>query len=249
MRDTLRVASFNIRNGRAFDGTHSWPLRARATARAIRRVDADVIGLQEVYGFQLRSLVRNVGGYVPTGEPRAGRGGERCPVLARGQRVAMASSTTRWFADEPDHVGARLPHASFPRIATLAVVADIRSGARFGFANLHLDERHPHNRERSAELLLTWLDPTLPWIVVGDFNEPPTGRVLEVMATAGFRSALPADAPGTAHDFTGREDGPRIDHILIGREWEVLSAGVQVDHTSRLPSDHWPVFADVRWRG
>ena len=30
---TVRVVSFNIRNGRAFDGWNSWPFRRRATAR------------------------------------------------------------------------------------------------------------------------------------------------------------------------------------------------------------------------
>ena len=51
---------------------------------------------------------------------------------------------------------------------------------------------------------------------------------------------------GTHHAWDGAADGTRIDFVLAGGGWEVLSA--HVDHSrpgGRLPSDHWPVVADV----
>jgi endonuclease/exonuclease/phosphatase family metal-dependent hydrolase len=242
---SLRVASFNIRNGRALDGVHAWPFRRRATAQALAALDADVVGLQEVYRFQERFLLKAVQGYRATGDPRS-RWGERCPVLWRPDRLAAEQSTTCWFADDPGRAGARLPGASFPRVATLTVCTATDGGARFGFANLHLDERHASNRVRSAEMLLGWLDRDIPWVVVGDFNEAPGGPALDVLRAAGFRSALADDAPGTAHDFRGGSDGPRIDHVLVGPEWDIVSAAVEVAAGGRLPSDHWPVVADLR---
>ena len=54
MATTLGVASFNIRNGWAFDGWNSWPLRRRSTLATIKALDADVLGLQESFRFQYR---------------------------------------------------------------------------------------------------------------------------------------------------------------------------------------------------
>ena len=105
----VRVASFNIRNGRAFDGRHSWPLRAAACAQAVAALDADVVALQEVYGFQLRGLLRRLHGYAATGAPRddGRRRGERCSVLYRTASLELISSETRWYADTPQRPGAR----------------------------------------------------------------------------------------------------------------------------------------------
>jgi len=84
----LRVASFNIRNGIAWDGLDSWPLRRPATAATIAGLDADLLGLQEVYGFQQRYLLRRLPGYAATGAGRTdGRSrGERCAVLTASAR-------------------------------------------------------------------------------------------------------------------------------------------------------------------
>jgi endonuclease/exonuclease/phosphatase family metal-dependent hydrolase len=225
-RTELKLASFNLRNGRAFDGWNSWPFRRGATAAVVRSLDADVLGLQEVYKFQLRSLLRRVPGFTAVGEPRSPHG-ERNPVLARGR---VESHVTRWFD---------VPGARFPRIATTAHTAGI------SFTSTHLDERSGARRRTSVEQLLTWLsDEPGPHVVVGDFNATLDDPMFELFAAAGFRSALPADAPGTSHHFTGRYDGRRIDHIFVSSDIEVIDA--DVDHTNRRASDHWPITARIR---
>jgi endonuclease/exonuclease/phosphatase family metal-dependent hydrolase len=245
--DVLRVASFNIRNGLAVDGRHSWPFRRAATAEALSALDAHVVGLQEVFAFQERYLRRAVGGHEVVGTGRsARRRGERCPLFVRRDDVTVVSSVTRWFSERPDAPGTRLPGASFPRIATMAVLEHRAWGWRFGVANVHLDEHHADNRVRSATLLASWLSPGLPWIVVGDFNEVPEDAALALLGEHGFRPALPSTEPGTTHDFTGRLDGPRYDHILAGPGWDVVSGRVWSDvGDGRLPSDHWPVVAGL----
>jgi endonuclease/exonuclease/phosphatase family metal-dependent hydrolase len=243
----LRVASFNIRNGRALDGRNSWWCRRRATAAAIAGLGADVVGLQEAFGFQLRWLLGQLVGVAAVVVGRDdGRRGEHSPIVARTATVRTLSDRTRWFGATPDTVGTRLPEARFPRIATVAELEVVATGAHVQVVCTHLDASDRGRRLTSAEQLVTWLDPSLPRVIVGDLNARPGAPELEPLLAAGYRHALPADAGGTNHDFTGRTDGKRIDHILVSADIEVVDAHVEHPRPfGRLPSDHWPVVADL----
>jgi endonuclease/exonuclease/phosphatase family metal-dependent hydrolase len=84
-------------------------------------------------------------------------------------------------------------------------------------------------------------------MVMGDLNEGLDGPAVTALASAtGLRNAVPASAGGSNHEFTGRTDGRRLDHLLVPPTWAVRAAAV--DHRpvdGRLASDHWPVVADV----
>ena len=246
---TLRVASFNLRLGVAFDGLNSWwPLRWLAATIVARDLDADVLGLQEAYGFQGRGLRRRLGGYGMTGEGRTAKGGgEHCSVLFRKDRLRLLDSSTRWYGDEPFRPGSMLPRATHPRIAT---IVDLElDGRPFTFVDTHLDQRYEDNRTRSVEQLVGWLGDG-PTIVVGDLNAKPDSEPLQLLADAGLRSALPADAPGSNHDFGKREKPSRIDHILVSHHWAVHGAEVVTQKPfGRYPSDHWPIVADLTLEG
>lgn len=239
----MRVASFNIRNGRAFDGWNSWPLRKRSTLAAIRGLDADVVGLQEVFPFQRQWLAHRLRGYDVLGEFReGGKRGEGTPLLVRRDAVEHADGWTRWFGGVR---GARFPGASFPRIATSAVVTDRANGARVRVTNVHLDERSAENRRKSIDELVTWLEEDIDHVVLGDFNATVEDPLFEVLARSGLRQALPRGSGGTAHDFEGHTKSRRIDHILVSKSIVVRGASVVTSTGRRLPSDHWPVVADL----
>lgn len=244
----LRVATFNIRNGRAFDGWHSWPFRRRATAAAARALDADVLGLQEVFRFQLRSLVKALPTHTAVGCGRSHRRlGEHCPVFVR-RALHVVRHDTAWYGPSPTTPGERLPGASFPRIFTTAVV-DVGDGRLVHVVNTHLDERVAANRSTALDQLLTMVDPAVPTVVLGDFNVTPDDPLLGAFAAAGFRAAVPDPPIGSTHDFTGRTDGRRLDHVFVSAHFDVAAAHVAVHRPGgRLPSDHWPVVADLTLR-
>ena len=252
----LRVASFNVRTGLKPDGRHSWPLRAGACAAAIAGLDADVVGLQEVRLFQERGLARRLPGYAGAGAGRDdGRcRGERCTVVYRTARLRLEDWTVRWFSDTPWLPASRSWGNPIPRIVTLCRFADLRTGAAFGLANLHWDGASAVSRLRGAEALLGWLDPALPWLVVGDLNATARDPAVRHLIAAGLTDTLAELGPSgplaaTHHAWDGSTDGTRIDHVLADPHWEVLDAWI--DHTrpgGRLPSDHWPVVADVALR-
>lgn len=240
----VRLATFNIRNGRAMDLLNAWPVRRHATAAAIAGLGVDIVGLQEVFEFQRRYLDQRLATFRWFGQGREGaRAGEQCPIGVSSRSVTVLDDATRWYGDAP---GGRLPGASFPRIATLVRCRDEPSGVEFMVGNTHLDEHLPANRAASARQLLEWLDPATPTVVLGDFNcEPDDTAVLGPLTGAGYQ--LAEFAGGTSHDFTGRTDGRRIDHILASPHWTIEEAVVVHDRPGgRLPSDHWPVRVTLR---
>lgn len=243
----LRVATFNIRNGRAFDWLSSWWFRRGATATVIRSLGADVLGLQEVYEFQRTYLARKLPGTRWHTEGRnGGTSGEQCPVAVSDGFLTVLEHRTRWFGDTPDVPGTRLPDASFPRIATMLRCRDQRTAQDFTVVNTHLDERHAANRAASVRQLAGWLDPAVPTVVLGDFNAVAGETdVMGPLLEAGFR--LAPVTGGTVHGFTGTAAGRRIDHILAGPQWTIEEADVVRDRPGgKLPSDHWPVRATLR---
>lgn len=101
------------------------------------------------------------------------------------------------------------------------------------------------DREREARDHAAALDPTLPTLVTGDFNEDDDGAALAVFRARGLTSALPqfrADALTwrwpVASGITLRL---RLDHILYGAQFRAIAADV----VDAGPSDHIPVWTDL----
>lgn len=251
----LAVMTFNVRNSRGLDGRHLWWLRRRSTVEAIRRPRPDIVGLQEVRRGQFRYLRSRLVEYegVGAGRDDGRRRGESCPVLWRRDRVRLEHWEVRWFSDTPRVPGSRGWGNHSPRLVTLAWMAELATGATFGVAVTHLDAASASSRVRSGDALAAWLAEAaeVPWIVLGDLNATAEDPAVVVLRAAGWRDAL-ADVPahgsgaGTSHAFTGRVDGARIDHILVPDSWTVASSQILRDRPlGRLPSDHWPVVAQV----
>jgi endonuclease/exonuclease/phosphatase family metal-dependent hydrolase len=241
----LRVASFNIRNALAPDWHHSWFFRRGATAAAITQLDADVVGLQEAYRCQLGWLTSHLSDVEAVGDGRSRRRrGEHTSVLVRSDRATVVDATTRWFGASIDTPGTRLSGALFPRVATTARVR-LRDGTELAVTSTHLDERSADRRLASAAQLATWLTGDQPHVLLGDFNATPASEVLAHLVNAGFRR-VDTGSSGTTHHFNGRTDGRIIDHILVRGEITVVDAGVSHERPGgTLPSDHWPVWAEL----
>ncbi|WP_129665404.1 endonuclease/exonuclease/phosphatase family protein [Phytoactinopolyspora endophytica] len=243
---SLTFATFNIRNGWGRDGLHSWPFRRRSTASTITALDVDVLGLQEVFGWQRRYLARRAQDRCWFGLGRGGNGGgEQCPIAVRGGTFTVTHHETRWFGPTPHVPGTQLPGSSFPRIATLVRCKDHRSGTEFDVVNTHLDEHIADNRAASVGQMVSWLDRSVPTVVMGDFNAVPTDApVFRPLVEAALEHVRVAG--GTSHDFTGGADGRQIDHIFASPHWRIEDSAVVREHPGRrLPSDHWPVRATL----
>lgn len=233
------------------DWQYSWPFRRRSTARAIGNLEADVVGLQEAFGFQLAYLAKSLPEFAITGEGRnRRRSGEHCAILFRRDRLELLESRTYWFGETPDLPGSKLPGASFARIATSVHLRDQISGLEFRLTNTHLDEKVAANRAGAARQITQNLDGDQPSLVVGDFNTTQDDRaVFNEFAAGNLQSAVPDPGGGTTHRFGGKTGQRQIDHILASPHWQVLGTQVvTVPTVSARASDHWPVRAQVLTR-
>ena len=250
----MRVATYNIRNGRAPDLSSLWWTRRAALARVIRRVDADVWGMQEVYGFQRRYLERRVlpeAEWHSCGEGRNdGGGGEGVPVFHRRSRFTAAETATRWFGPEPDRPGSMMPGAGLPRIATMVGLETVEDDRPMRIINLHLDSESTERRAVALRQMGEWIDeqPDVATIVMGDFNGPMSDPGYEALRAGGLRSALPADEGPTSNGFGRRlAEQQQIDHVFVSAQFEVRAA--RIDVAAGHASDHYPVVVDLDLAG
>lgn len=249
--DTFQVVSFNIRYGTARDGMHSWPLRRRGVRELMRTLAYDVCGLQEVMNAQRDYLADALpdADWYGVGRADGFREGEQAPLVLRRTAIDVADWSTRWLAEDPDAVGSRGWDAKIPRVATVVRGRHVATGTDIGIINTHFDHRGAQAQHESARLLASIVrqGSSRCWVVMGDFNVGIDSPALAPFFDAGLRSAVPADAGGTFHGWSGATDHQRIDHIFISAGWTVARSGICHDRPwGILPSDHWPVFADLR---
>lgn len=226
----MRLATFNIRNGAAEDGPHAWPVRREGFLAALRRLDADVLCLQEVFEFQLDAILGALPDYrhVGVGRDDGLRSGEFVPILFRAAK--LSDSGTFWLSSRPDEPGSIDWGARLPRICTWAEL-DGRI-----VANVHLDHESELARRNGLELIQRTLAAD---VICGDLNADVSETCVQSALAAGYQD-LGADAGGTFNDFDpSPSTASRIDYVLVrppvtGTAWVVREP---------LVSDHWPVVA------
>jgi endonuclease/exonuclease/phosphatase family metal-dependent hydrolase len=191
-------------------------------------------------------------GYAPVLEPEACRITEFLPIFIRRSSLELERSGCFFLSPHPEDPesiawGARLPrHCLWARLRVRATQQS------FYLFNVHLSHRSAEARERSVELLLRRTaeinDEGHPVVLVGDFNARPASGCIAALKGHGFRDAHAGFAGGTAHGFSGIPFGPRLDYIFVSGSLRVRSATIDRSlYRGRLPSDHFPVLADVAW--
>jgi endonuclease/exonuclease/phosphatase family metal-dependent hydrolase len=258
-REPLDVMSFNVRYGTARDGENQWSARRDLLFDVIRAQNADLVGLQEALDFQVDEIVAAAPQYAVAGVGRddGRRAGEYAAILFRKDRLRVAESGTFWFSDTPGVPGSKSWGNNITRICTWARFID-RDGSALWHFNVHLDHESQPSRERSAALLAQRIAarsvPNEPVIVSGDFNVAESNPAMKVMTDAGFVDTFRVRPPDGKHSGTftaftfGKEDGDKIDYVLVQRGAQVLSSTiVRTSRAGRYPSDHFPVTAKLAW--
>jgi endonuclease/exonuclease/phosphatase family metal-dependent hydrolase len=263
--ETLRVMTYNIRLDLASDGPNAWAHRRAWVSAQVAWLRPDVFGLQEVLPAQKSDLLADLPGYRFVGEGRDANGaGEASPVAFDHARFELLESGTFWLSPTP-RVSSRAWDAAHPRIVTWARLRDARSEVLA--INTHWDHIGLIARRRAAAQLAEWIRANARRcdrvVLLGDFNSEMDSAQMRMLtrvsapdrnttlrdARAVSRSA-PFGPAGTFNDFQLQPATRRvIDHILVGGQVEVERfAVISQVIDGRVPSDHFPVLADLRLR-
>lgn len=246
----LRIATYNIHAGTGSDGV--FDLDRQATA--LRALDADVIGLQEVdVHWGARSgdldvageLARRLGMRVSFApiyslDPVTAQGPRReygVAVLSRFPvRAAANHEITRLSTQDEDPVPAPAPGFGEVTLKVRGVPVqvfvthlDYRADPAVRVAQV-ADTRRIMARERAAR-------PGARQVLLGDFNAGPSAPELGPLWRE-LRDAA-AGAPGT---YPAADPVKRIDYVAVGRGVRVR--GVSVPEEA-VVSDHRPVVAEL----
>lgn len=234
--ETWRIVSYNIRHGRGADNE----VDLERTAAVLRRLDPDVVALQEVDQGVARS----------GGEDQAARLGELLGMHHafgafmdyQGGHYGMAI-LSRCAIRRVDPV--RLPDGNEPRVA-LAVELERPSGDALPLTvvNVHFDWVEDDGyRYAQAQEVARYVDGVAgPLVLLGDFNDQPGSRTLALFRGRVREAAKPADRRLTFPSDTPERE---IDYIFVAPAdvWEIVEVDVIPE---AVASDHRPVVAEFR---
>ena len=231
---SIRVLAYNIKHGRGNDGQ----VDLRRAAQVIRRLNPDIVALQEIDSGVTRS------GKIDEPAELARMTGLSHHAFGpffdyQGGQYGMAILSRHPIKSQVNH---RLPDGAEPRTSLDVTVTGPQDQAWFRLANVHF-YRTEAERLAQARRLLAQLDKQdLPTVIAGDFNSTPGSAVLDLFSESWT-------VPDKGKDrFTFSSDRParEIDFILYRPEdaFQVLDIDV-VDEP--VVSDHRPVTLDLRF--
>ncbi len=245
--DTVRIMSFNVRNGE-----HG---RGKNVPQLIADYMPDSVGLQECEGtwyMTLQAYLKDSYGIVGTGRLTGVKYiGEATAIMYRKDKYNLVDSGTIWLSETPDKVSIGWD-ARHHRTCTWVVLENKETGEQYAHLNTHLDHIGPEARTNGLQLVLDLADSfDMPVVLTGDFNFPKSDPLYTQLVSGNL-----TDTQGIAettmdgktyHGYSGGEDGEPIDFICVNdkvssvKEYRI----VRDKYDDAYISDHYPIFADM----
>lgn len=252
----LRVMSFNVRTPADTEAGKRWEDRRDSMVALIQQTHPQVIGTQELTPPQASYLASHLQGFRWFGQGRrGGEGDEHMGVFYDASALVLVESGDFWLSDTPEVPGSISWGHPYPRMVTWGLFERRADGRRFYLFNTHLPYRAEDEpaRVRGAKLLLSRLASLphdIPVVLTGDFNTEPGGdtwRTLTATLHDARGEATQVKGPRlTFHDFTGKGQ-QQLDWILLRGFTATDFATLDARPNGVLPSDHFPVMADLRF--
>jgi endonuclease/exonuclease/phosphatase family metal-dependent hydrolase len=258
--EKLKVISFNLRYNNANDGENSWPNRSERVKNFLWSESADIIGFQEVlhnevleldralfnYNFSNRQYVR-IGVGREDGETK----GEYSPIYFNSNRFSLVQSKTVWLSETPTKPGKGWD-AACERIATFALLFDLKTNDTLLVINSHWDHVGVRARQESAKLILKEIEAFTSIqniIFMGDLNCTPSDAALKKLRVAFTDAGMgTSEKVGTFNNFerAANPKAPRIDYVFYSlKNFGFSSYKVgNTDVMEPLLSDHFPVVVE-----
>ena len=263
---SLVIMSANIRRREkffSFDkmdvGSHRWWRRAKFYVQNIDAVSPDILGAQEVQPGQYDFLKKHLVGYESVVGYKDDRGSrsESCPIFYNAARFILLDSGTFWLSETPE-VMSKFEGSYDPRIATFVKLKDNVTGLTVAVFNTHpnwadVEARIKQLAVVAAKAKESDADRT---VIIGDLNSErklPGGSegLAPIEAFLKDSKTFPGmtDYGATFNGYDMDPDGPMgLDYIFLPESTTVLEVGkVDKIYGGVYPSDHFPIFAKVKF--
>ncbi len=255
--EDVRVMSFNVRNT-DLNGVPA-PLRRDLGIREILQIMPDSFGLQEATITWMAALRAKLPAYGCVGVARDNGKtilgmGEYSAVFYLREKYKLLDHGDFWLSDTPDEPSYG-PGASYRRICTWALLQNKETSETYAHVNTHLDNGSNEAREAGARQIVDFIESKFadtPVVFTADMNTGEGSTAYKIM-TAALNDAryAAADSEGadTYHNCTP-EDKPVIilDYVMCSKDVTVDVFRVVTDGIDgRFVSDHFPIYADVRF--
>ncbi|MBN2153389.1 MAG: endonuclease/exonuclease/phosphatase family protein, partial [Candidatus Lokiarchaeota archaeon] len=266
---STRLVTYNIRLGVALEENpaNNWVNRRDALCAYLATLDADIIGVQEAYQFQLEDIKARVNPlsgstgrvykYTGFGRDDGVHGGEHSAILFDATKFSFQDGDTFWLSPFPDFPSKPWDPSNY-RVCTWARFERAATGAQFVvFCTHYATGTHYDTFHEPASALIKARMPTyaggLPVFLMGDLNMRNTTHAFEILRDGGPvvlsdtytgppTYSFAEDFDATAHP-TGNQ---KIDFILVNGLVTVSSCTIPRDWygANQTYSDHYPVVVD-----
>lgn len=270
---THRVVSCNIRVALPVDDAagNGWDARRKLCEQVMKRQQADIYCLQEVFGRQYRDLRTMFPDYYAFGydgpemdaqSDTTYFGITKNVILFSKKRYELTAGGSYWLSEKPLTGGSKSWETARARHVNYVRLTDRRTGRAFRVASIHLDHISQAAREAQIGVLIdeaAQYPDAFPQILAGDFNSRPGNSALGRLLDAGWRDSF-VEANGSdvqefsVHAFKGAAYVPkkptkpgRIDFIFLkGAGIRAVASHLIKDADGdRFPSDHYFLAADI----
>ena len=186
-------------------------------------------------------------------------------VFYRKDRFKRLDGGHFWLSETPEVPGSKSWDSSLPRMVTWLKLEDqqAQSQSPIWFFNTHFDHRGPQARIESAKLIhnrLAEIGGSAAVILTGDFNSPEGSKPYQELFAPHDGNPFLLDVWRRAHPEKQDEEGTfnRFDPTLRDTariDWIACTAAlkvedIEINHVSRdgrVPSDHYPIEAVLRY--
>ena len=258
-QSSLNLMTYNIRYDITTSNASPWTDRHIAIAGQIKRLDVDIIGMQEVLIHQKEQLLTDLPAYASVGVGRDDglNAGEFSPIFYKEERFQLVTSGTFWLSPTPG-IPSKGWDAALNRICTYAQFLDLHSKDTFWVFNTHFDHVGESARKNSAELILDKMREVTQGtnqavIFCGDFNLNDDHSTIAFIQSQ-LNDALlvskhvKSKMNRTFNNFDKSTPAvKRIDYIFINEHIHVQSFETLVELFGvSYPSDHFPIVAKLK---
>ena len=266
---SLRVGSFNLWRSDLGKGEYVWANRKAKLVQAIKDINYDIFGAEEVDTTMIRELpllFKEAGlnyrmfifsPYKADG----GVGNKAQAIIYNPERLEMLQDNHFWYSETPDVMSGGWDEMKFKRGGCCAVFKDLATGRKFFFMLSHMPlgkEANLHAAQIVLDKAAQYNTGNLPALFVGDLNTRPQTQSTELLRTYWtdtYLSLPDKKKEGPCGTFNSHnvkkpfEKFQRIDYIYYkGKVKPLRYVCFTKTYDGIYPSDHCPIYADVKIR-